>query len=121
MLSAIIKRKYRINQFIPKRIKVDNWELHESLGHAYADAIFNATGTNYTVGNAAIELYPAYGGSDDYAYFLGVEASFTIELTGGGRYGFDLPANRLQAAVDETWLGFKNMLQYAASNAWWRS
>lgn len=73
------------------------------------------------MGNAAIELYPAYGGSDDYAYFFGVEASFTIELTGGGRNGFDLPANRLQAAVDETWLGFRNMMLHAAGHEWWES
>lgn len=88
------------------------------MGHLYANAILAATGTPYTVGNGAIELYPAYGASDDYAAYSGVPLSFTFELPGGGQYGFDLPANRLYQVVTETWTGFYQVLRYAATHSW---
>lgn len=92
--------------------------LHDRLGHFYADNIYRATRTRYEVGNAAIALYPAYGGSDDYAKSVGVEAAFTIELPGGGRYGFDMPPERLQSVLEETWIGFSHMFAYASGYSW---
>lgn len=71
-------------------------------------------GTRYTVGNGAIELYPAYGASDDYGAFAGADLSATIELPGGGSYGFDLPADRIAAVVHETWIGFEALFEHLA-------
>lgn len=71
-------------------------------------------GTRYTVGNGAIELYPAYGASDDYAAFAGAELAATIELPGGGTYGFDLPAERIASVVQETWIGFEELFRFIA-------
>lgn len=88
------------------------------MGRLFADRILETTGTNYTVGNSAIALYPAFGASDDYSAFLGVETSFTFELPGGGRNGFDLPAERLFAVVTETWNGFREVLRYIAARSW---
>lgn len=101
-----------------ERTLIDNWRLHERIGRMFADSIHAATGTNYTVVNSAIGLYPASGGSDDYAAFVGVQTAFTLELTGGGRYGFDLPAYRLERAMEEFWLGFERMLAYAGEHDW---
>lgn len=84
----------------------------------FADTVLNATGTNYTVGNAAIVLYPAYGASDDFSAFIGVQTSFTWELPGGGRYGFDLPADQLLANAQETWIGFQEVLRFVAQRDW---
>lgn len=92
--------------------------LHDRIGHIYADSILRATGTRYEVGNSAIALYPAYGGSDDYAISVGIETAFTFELTGGGRNGFDLPADRLQSVLEETWLGFTHVFAFAGGNRW---
>ncbi|XP_037029998.1 carboxypeptidase B-like [Bradysia coprophila] len=95
-------------------VKVDNWEEHEIVGNRFADAVSRVNGTTYTIGNAAIELYIGFGYSDDYSAFRGVDISTTIELPGGGSYGFDLPASRIQSVVDETWMGIEEMLHYVA-------
>lgn len=97
---------------------INNWQQHDDVGRLYSNAIRSATGTEYTVGNGAIELYPAYGASDDYVAFRGVPLSFTFELPGGGQSGFDLPANQLYRVVTETWTGFYQVLRYAATHNW---
>lgn len=99
-------------------VLIDNWQLHDDIGHVFADAIFNATGTNYTVGNAAIVLNPEFGASDDYAASVGVQASFTFELTGGGEYGFDLPVEQLNEVITEAWIGFREVYAFAAAHDW---
>jgi len=95
-------------------VKIDNWEDHEMVGNIFAYAVREVNGTSYTVGNAAIELYTGYGFSDDYAAFKGIEISTTIELPGGGSYGFDIPASRIESVVQETWAGLEEMLHYVA-------
>lgn len=101
-----------------ERTLIDNWRLHDRIGHVFADPIRAETGTDYRVMNSAIGLYPAYGGSDDYAAFVGVQAAFTFELTGGGRNGFDLPAYQLERTLSEFWLGFERVLDFAGVHDW---
>ena len=49
-----------------------------------------------TVGSAAKILYPAAGGSDDWAFGgAGIPYSYTIELPDTGSYGFILPASQV--------------------------
>ena len=98
------------------RTPIDNWDHHETLGNLFANEIRASTGTVYSVGNSAILLYTAPGGSDDYAASEGSEAAYTIELPGGGNQGFDLPVNRLLPVVQETWIGLRRMFQYVATN-----
>jgi len=93
---------------------IDNWEDHEIVGQRFANAIYNVNGTTFLVGNAAMLLYTAYGGGSDYAAFQGIEISSTIELPGGGDYGFDLPASRIIPVVEETWMGLEQILHYVA-------
>lgn len=97
---------------------IDNWEQHKTLGDKFAKAVQATSGTKYRVGNSAYELYPAYGASDDYAASAGVPLAYTIELPGGGRYGFDLPANQIPKVVQETFNGFLEMLKYVGENKW---
>lgn len=97
-------------------VLINNWQQHDYVGRLFANAIYSASGTRYTVGNGAIELYPAYGASDDYAAWRGIPLSYTFELPGGGQNGFDLPANQLYRVVVETWVGFYQVLYYAATN-----
>lgn len=84
----------------------------------FSNAIYASTGAQYTLGNGAIELYPAYGASDDYAAFRGVQLAYTFELPGGGQNGFDLPANRIYPVATETWTGFYQVLVHAATHNW---
>ena len=56
----------------------------------------------YTVGPAGITLYPASGGSDDWAKgVIGMKYTYTIELRDNGRYGFILPASFIQPTAKE--------------------
>lgn len=100
----------------PVSILIDNWEDHDVAGNRFADAVFAVNGTRYTVGNGAIALYPAFGASDDYAASEGVDISTTIELPGGGSYGFDLPAERITPVVQETWAGAQELFRFIAEN-----
>ena len=43
----------------------------------------------------------ASGGSDDWAYNLGIKYSFTFELQDSGRYGFLLPPSHIPQACNE--------------------
>lgn len=56
-------------------------------------------GTEYTVGTSAILLYPAAGGSDDYAHSIGIKYTYTIELRDKAReggFGFLLPKEQIK-------------------------
>lgn len=55
----------------------------------------------YTVGPSAALLYPAAGGSDDWAKSIGIKYSYTIELRDKGRYGFVLPAQYIEPTAKE--------------------
>lgn len=62
---------------------------------------------NYKYGSGAQTIYLAPGGSDDWAYNLGIKYSFTFELQDKGRYGFLLPSSEIPKACNEALLAFK--------------
>merc|ERR1719260_352097 len=75
----------------------DEYEL-ERMGRIAASAM----GRGYSVGSAAKVLYPAAGGSDDWAKGgAGIPYSYTIELPDTGTYGFLLPANNIYSVAEE--------------------
>lgn len=87
-------------------------ELHQ-LGDLVNDAISAVNGTNYVVGSSTYLLGNAAGCSDDWMKGPGgVDLSYTLELPGGGQYGFDLPASRIVPVVEETWPGFQVYYNY---------
>jgi len=70
----------------------------ERLGRVAARAL----GRGYTVGSAAKVLYPAAGGSDDWALGgAGIPYSYTIELPDTGTHGFILPASYISQVAAE--------------------
>lgn len=88
----------------------DTWPDLDEVARAGANAIKVATGTSYTVGSSTNVLYAASGASDDYAFAVKhIPVSITMELTGGGTFGFDLPASRIRASVEESWVGIRAM------------
>lgn len=97
---------------------VDNWYLHEQVGHIFADTIYAESGTNYTVGNAANLFGATFGTSIDYASFIGVQASFTVGLSGGGSSGFEVPASQLEKELRATWSGLRNVFLFAGTHNW---
>lgn len=69
-----------------------------------AAAIRSAGGPSYTVGAAANTLYPASGGSDDWAKGSAkVKYSYTLELRDTGRHGFVLPAQYIVPAAKDAY------------------
>ncbi|KAF5301246.1 hypothetical protein FQR65_LT00946 [Abscondita terminalis] len=86
-----------------------------SLARSVNSAIVQAGGDSYTIGTSTNVLYPAAGGSDDWAKGVArIQLSYTIELPGGGTYGFDPPANKIQPICRETFPGVKVYGKYIA-------
>ncbi|KAJ8932658.1 hypothetical protein NQ314_014535 [Rhamnusium bicolor] len=91
----------------------DNSEELNVLGNRFKDAVYAVDGTNYTVGSTANLLYFAAGTSVDWAKGIAdIDLGYTIELPGGGDYGWDLPAERIDPVVKETWEGIKALHGY---------
>lgn len=86
----------------------ENVEEQHELAVQMDEAIAAVNGTRYTIGSSYNVLYASSGSSRDwFAGALGVAFSYTIELPGGGQYGFDLPASRILGVVTETFEGIK--------------
>ncbi|NWS18583.1 CBPB2 Carboxypeptidase, partial [Pachyramphus minor] len=73
----------------------DHDEL-DSLAKKAAKAIRRTTKETYRPGPGAQTIYLAPGGSDDWAYDLGIKYSFTFELRDTGTYGFLLPSQEIK-------------------------
>jgi len=74
----------------------------DKVGRQAATAMKKASGGVYTVGNSATTLYPASGGSDDWAKaLLKHKYTYTIELRDTGKYGFLLPARYIIPTAKE--------------------
>ncbi|XP_026736336.1 carboxypeptidase B-like [Trichoplusia ni] len=73
----------------------------DSVGNQMAEAIRKTGGSQYKVGSSSGLLYPAAGGSDDWAKSLGIKYTYTIELSDTGRYGFVLPASYIEPVARE--------------------
>ncbi|XP_001856169.2 carboxypeptidase B [Culex quinquefasciatus] len=91
-------------------IPVSNAAEHIAMGERARAAVLAVGGPDYVVGNSAEILYTANGASDDYALGEGgFKYGFTLELTGGGRQGFDLPAEELSRVASQTFEIFRSM------------
>ncbi|XP_050297839.1 carboxypeptidase B-like [Anthonomus grandis grandis] len=89
----------------------------EMVGQKAAQAIRNVGGPSYTVGPAGNTLYPAAGGSDDWAKgTMKMKYAYTIELRDNGRYGFVLPASYILPTAKEG-LAAVRVIAEAASKA----
>lgn len=87
------------------------------MGKEGAEAIRKVSGKEYTVGPAGSSLYPAAGGSDDWAKgVFKTKYSYTLELRDTGRYGFMLPAKEIIDTGNEV-LAFMNVLAKAVAKA----
>ncbi|XP_051737418.1 carboxypeptidase B [Ctenopharyngodon idella] len=87
-----------------------------SVSQGAIAALRSLYGTSYTSGPGAATIYPAAGGSDDWAYDLGVKYSFTFELRDEGRYGFLLPESQIKPTCEETMLAVKYIASYVLNN-----
>ncbi|XP_076158553.1 carboxypeptidase B2 [Alosa pseudoharengus] len=85
---------------------------HDELNEMAQDAandIQRYYRSHYKIGPGSKTIYLAPGGSDDWAYNLGINYSFTFELQDRGRYGFLLPPNLIANACKEALLALKSI------------
>jgi len=81
------------------------------VGDITGSALKKLNGATYQIGSAAKMLYPASGGSDDWAKGgAGIKFSYTIELPDTGRHGFILPARHIKAVGFQATTVVKAML-----------
>ncbi|KAL6067921.1 hypothetical protein STEG23_022537 [Scotinomys teguina] len=90
----------------------ENYEELNALVKAAAKELASLYGTKYTYGPGATTIYPAAGGSDDWAYDQGIKYSFTFELRDTGTYGFLLPESQIRQTCEETMLAVKYIANY---------
>ncbi|XP_066995955.2 carboxypeptidase B [Anabrus simplex] len=82
------------------------------VGNKMAQAMASAGGGSYRVGSSAITLYPASGGSDDWAKgSAGVKYAYTVELRDRGRYGFVLPAQYIVPTAKEAFAAARTVAE----------
>ena len=63
------------------KLDTRDWAQLKHIGERAGRALRNKNGVNYQVGSAAKMLYPASGGSDDWAKGgAGIKFSYTVEL-----------------------------------------
>ena len=87
---------------------ISSWQEQQRAGLAFADAIQQATGKVYEVGNTIDVLTTAAGVcSDHMSGEHGIPLSFALELTRGGITGFDFPESRIEDLVKETFWGYR--------------
>lgn len=99
-----------------RKVPPDHEEL-DRVGKEAAEAMRKVSGSEFTVGPAGSSLYPAAGGSDDWAKgTLKLKYSYTVELRDTGRNGFMLPANQIIASGKET-LAFMKVIAKAVAKA----
>ncbi|XP_038839928.1 carboxypeptidase B [Salvelinus namaycush] len=87
-----------------------------TVAEGASKALRSLYGTEYTSGPGAATIYPAAGGSDDWAYDLGVKYSYTFELRDTGRYGFLLPESQIKPTCEETMLAVKYITSHVQKN-----
>uniref|UniRef100_A0A4W4GMM1 Peptidase M14 domain-containing protein n=2 Tax=Electrophorus electricus TaxID=8005 RepID=A0A4W4GMM1_ELEEL len=122
--KSVIKAYLTIHSYsqlllFPYSYKYDLAADHNELlqvAEGAAETLRSLYGTRYTSGPGATTIYPAAGGSDDWAYDLGVKYSYTFELRDTGRYGFLLPESQIQPTCEETMLAVKYIAAHVLKN-----
>ncbi|KAA8579834.1 hypothetical protein FQN60_006927 [Etheostoma spectabile] len=96
----------------PYSYTLDEAENHKDLlelAQKAAQAIGRYYRNSYKYGPGAKTIYLAPGGSDDWAYNLGIKYAFTFELQDRGRYGFLLPPSLISRACNEALIAVKTI------------
>ena len=95
------------------KLDTRDWQELKHVGDVANNAMRRLNhGVSYQVGSAAKMLYPASGGSDDWAKGgANIKYSYTVELPDTGRHGFLLPANKIETVGREAFAGFEAMVR----------
>lgn len=98
------------------KLDTRDWRDLKRVGDVTGRALNKLNGVNYQIGSAAKMLYPASGGSDDWAKGgAGIKFSYTVELPDTGKHGFILPARHIKAVGFQATTVIKAMLTEVGS------
>ncbi|OCT95584.1 hypothetical protein XELAEV_18013272mg [Xenopus laevis] len=86
------------------------------LSKKVAEGIRSTSRNKYIYGPGAETIYLAPGGSDDWAYDLGIKYSFTFELRDRGAYGFLLPPQLIKPTCSEAITAVKIIAAHIVKN-----
>ncbi|OCT92721.1 carboxypeptidase B2 [Xenopus laevis] len=86
------------------------------LSKKVAEGIRSTSRNKYIYGPGAETIYLAPGGSDDWAYDLGIKYSFTFELRDKGAYGFLLPPQLIKPTCSEAITAVKIVAAHIVKN-----
>ncbi|CAG7815843.1 unnamed protein product, partial [Allacma fusca] len=90
----------------------DDYEEMYEIAEKALTRLEKVQGTTYRAGSTSNILYPAAGGSHDWAKGVaGIKYSYTVELPDRGFYGFLLPASRIKSTGQETLELVKSMAE----------
>ncbi|CAH0385673.1 unnamed protein product [Bemisia tabaci] len=85
-----------------------DWQSLERLAMKASEAISRNSGAKYRVGSSSAMLGAAAGGSTDWVKgYAGIQYAYTIELPGGGKWGFDLPEKDIMSVSSDVFEAVK--------------
>lgn len=103
--SQLILAPYGYGRVLP-----DNFGELQRVANQWIQSVAKLRGTDYEFGTSAIKLYPAAGGSDDFAHGVaGIKLAYTIELPDKGRNHFLLPPSEIIPVGQEAIIGLRAM------------
>ncbi|OXA61529.1 Carboxypeptidase A2 [Folsomia candida] len=91
-------------------VRTDDHDELMRVGDKALKALEKVHGTKYEGGATPELLYPAAGGSHDWAKAVAnIKFAYCYELRDKGRHGFTLPANQIVPTGEETFAAVKSM------------
>jgi Zinc carboxypeptidase len=94
-----------------------NWKEHQLVGNLWADAVYEATGTKFEVGNSADILYTANGASDDFAMaYANANLAYTVELPPSDYNWHDYPQDMVYDLAKGIFFGYRAFGLYIGDN-----
>ncbi|XP_021965262.1 carboxypeptidase B [Folsomia candida] len=93
-------------------VPLEDKEELENVGRQAAKALEAVHGTKYQVGASPDLLYPAAGGTEDFAKGVaGIKFAYCYELRDTGKHGFNLPPDQIIPTGEETFASVKAIVE----------
>nr|XP_020826851.1 carboxypeptidase B2 isoform X2 [Phascolarctos cinereus] len=118
--AYITMHSYSQMVLFPYSYTISKSKDHEELSLVARQAVQAILRVNknvyYTYGPGAPTIYLSPGGSDDWAYDMGIKYSFTFELRDKGQYGFLLPERFIRPTVIEIFAAVNSIASHVILN-----
>uniref|UniRef100_A0A182N971 Peptidase M14 domain-containing protein n=1 Tax=Anopheles dirus TaxID=7168 RepID=A0A182N971_9DIPT len=97
-------------------VSPSNVAEHRTIANSVALTLMRQNGRVFTSGGAGLLQPVAAGSSIDFVAGTNqARLAFTLETSGGGNYGYDVPESQMAEILSETTYGFLTMTEYVAN------